>query len=376
MDNYGQAMRNKLMGTIEAGRNNMIATLQDIEREYNIRRDFIATPKGLNGRTDHIVDWDVTPYPDSKYYQPHRHIKPVFDNHGALELTNHSYSQMVSRFKIPSTYVDSLLELGEVDLLKDNLNKMVERRMDTGALIRSVGNKAKGWLSTSYKRYDATPLFEAFIDGASSNGFVPIRAYNTEYRYFLGFVLPEVFEIGEREFVTYGVSMTTGDYGNAAMTIGLLVLRIQCTNLAIGSSILRKVHIGGRIDATDERMLAMLSHETIDKDTKAMASMVKDITKASSEEIRVLERQVKQAAITPVNMKAELEGIKKKFGKTLAEQVDTLYQQDIEDLPKGDSKWRFSSCLSLLANGTGIDADARMDLQKEAARIIESVKAV
>lgn len=378
MDEQGQRMYSKLMNTVTAAKGNLIATLRDIEQEYEIRKDFIATPWGrTDGRADKIDDWELFPYPESKgkiVYEPAQHIKPIFGKHGPMNLTSHSYQQMISRFQIPNTYVDSLLELGEVDLLKENLNTMMERRMDTGALIRSVGATAKGWLSTSYKAMDATPIFESFIGAVGEVGFVPAQAYNTDYRYFLGFVLPEVFEVSDREYVTYGISLQTGDYGSAALTLGLLVMRIRCTNLAIGSSILRKVHIGSRIDANDERMLAMLSQDTINKDTKAIAGMVTDLTRASADEIKKLDAQVKQAAITPVDMKQELEGIKKKFGKSLAEQIETLYKQPIEDLPKGDTKWRFSNCLSLIANGSGVSADGRMDLQKEAARIIESVK--
>jgi hypothetical protein len=105
-----------------------------------------------------------------------------------------------------------------------------------------------------------------------------------------------------------------------------------------------------------------------------MASYVRDITRASGDEIKALNGKVKQAVITPVDMKQELEGIKKKFGKGLAEQVDTLWKQDIEDLPSGDNKWRLSNVLSLIANGKDVKADNKMDLQKEACRIIESLK--
>lgn len=378
MDEQGQRMYNKLFNIVEAGKTNMISTLQEIEQEYAIRKDFVLGNRaGMN--IDAIREWELTPYPNTKgkiTYEPSQHIKPVFDNHGAMNLTNHSYQQMVARLQIPNSYVENLLELGETDLLASNLNRMVERRMDTGSLIRSVGNTAKGWLSTSYKRWDATPIFEAFVAGVREVGFVPVQAYNTDYRYLLGFVLPDVFQISDREYVTYGVSMQTGDYGSAALTLGLLILRIQCTNLAVGSSILRKVHLGSRIDANDDRMLAMLSQDTINKDTKAIAGMVTDLTKASTDEIKKLDAQVKEAAMTPVDMKTELEGIKKKFGKTLAEQVKVLYESAAsDDLPKGENKWRFSNVLSLLANGSGVSPDGRLDLQKEAARIIETVKA-
>jgi hypothetical protein len=376
MDEQGLRMKNRLESIIATGRENMGSTYEDIAREHQIRQDFFASTVG-RGQVDTIQDWDIQPYPQNAKkisYDPIDFVKPVFAEHGTMKLTNHSYAQMVQRFQIPSAYVDSLLELGEADLLKDNFKRMYERRMESGALIRSVGSTAKGWLSTSYKRFNSMPIMESFIGAVTEMGFMPVQAYNTDYRYFLGFVLPDVFEIGEREYVTYGVSMATGDYGSSALTLGLLVLRVQCTNLAIGSSILRKVHIGSRVDVNDERMHLMLSQETVTKDTDAMASYVRDITRASGDEIKALNGKVKQAVITPVDMKQELEGIKKKFGKGLAEQVDTLWKQDIEDLPSGDNKWRLSNVLSLIANGKDVKADNKMDLQKEACRIIESLK--
>lgn len=378
MDEHGQRMYGKLLSIVEAGKINMVSTLEEIEHEHEVRKDFFAANAIGRSSVDSLIGWDIKEYPHPRpqkgiVVETSEHIKPVFDQNGPLDMTKHSYSQMMQRFQIPSAYADSLLELDEIDLLKDNLTRMYNRRMEAGALIRAVGHTAKGWLSTSYKRFNSMPIMESFIGTAQEMGFYPAKAYNTDFRYFIGFVLPEVFEISEREYVTYGVSMQTGDYGSAALTLGLLVLRIQCTNLAIGSSILRKVHIGSRVDVNDEKMHLMLSQETVTKDSDAMASYVKDITKASGEQIKVLNEKVKQAALTPVDMKNELEGIKKKFGKTLAEQVETLYAQDIEDLPKGDNKWRFSNVLSLIAN-SDMKSDNKMDLQKEAARIIESIK--
>ncbi len=73
------------------------------------------------------------------------------------------------------------------------------------------------------------------------------------------------------------------------------------------------------------------------------------------------------------NITEELKKLRTKgFKKELTEKIKTTYETElpVELLPQGNSKWRFSNTISLLANGKDIEADTRLDLQKQAMEIL------
>jgi hypothetical protein len=65
--------------------------------------------------------------------------------------------------------------------------------------------------------------------------------------------------------------------------------------------------------------------------------------------------------------------LKKRFRKEIAEQVKTTYElpQEVELLPAGQSLWRMSNAISLVASGIQ-RLDEKVDLEKEAMSVLMS----
>ena len=72
--------------------------------------------------------------------------------------------------------------------------------------------------------------------------------------------------------IAFGLNYETSDFGDGALTVGLFMLRMICTNLASAEDMLRQVHLGKRLAENLE-----FSEKTYRLDTQTMASAVGDI---------------------------------------------------------------------------------------------------
>ena len=344
----------KLKDIIERGRASLTAALEEIQQEFANRQDMMVKPTAI----DFLLD-DHT-------------IKPVIRDQ-AYRLTTHSQNQALQRAGIPSQFATRLMDLGENDLLRQNLKRLTERTLRDGIQIRRVGETIKGWLSPSYKRMDAAPVMEAYLKRSLEKGYVPYRGINTDYRYQFSMIQPRVWEPVPGEFVVFGTSLVTGDYGNQSLEIDLLMLRIVCLNLAIGHDLFRKIHLGSRFQMGEGDEIVRISQKTINLDTDTISSAVTDVVDASATHIGLLEQKIKEANETEIKDPKSICDLLRKRGirKEIVEQVKSAYAlpQEVEVLPKGNSLWRLSNAISLVANGLE-KTDEKVDLEKEAMNLL------
>lgn len=349
----------KLQRIIEEGRESVTRSLQEIQNEFASRVDLMVRPTAVD------------------FMAKRGRIWPVIEG-AQHELTNHSTNQVLARAGIPKTFADRLMELGELDLLEMNLKRLTVREAEDGILVRKINRSGndpliKGWLSPAYKRMDASPVFEGFLENSLKRGFVPYRGLNTDYRYQISMVYPHIFNPVPNEYVLFGLSLTTGDYGNQSLEISLLLLRIVCMNLAIGYDLFRRVHLGSRFQMGHDDIIT-ISDRTKELDTKTIASAIGDVVDSSERHIKLLEQRIKESAekeMSDDERKKIFEGLGKKFKKEIVEQIKTSYDlpQDIEVLPSGNTIWRISNAISLVANSVKT-LDEKVDLEKEAMRLL------
>jgi hypothetical protein len=351
----------KLQKILEEGKGSVTKALQEIHDEFASRTDLMIKPAGL----DFLIEDKV--------------VKPIIQGY-VHKLTDHATGQLYERAGIPMAYARKVMDIGEKDLLFMNIKRMTERMEEDGILIRRINgrngdNIIKGWLSPSYKRMDASPIFEAFIDRSIKKGLVPYRGMNTEYRYQISMIYPRIFNPTPQEFMVFGMSLTTGDYGNQSLEIDLLMLRIVCMNLAIGYDLFRKVHLGSRFHM-EEGDVIQISDKTLKLDAQTISSAIGDVVDSGSEHVKLLEHKIAKSAdevLGEAGQKRIYESLRKRFRKEIAEQVKTTYElpQEIELLPSGQNLWRMSNAISLVANGVE-RLDEKVDLEKEAMSVLAS----
>ena len=346
----------KLKDIIEKGKASLHKTLEEIQHEFSIREDMAVRPTAI----DFLV-------------QDHR-IQPVIRDE-AYDLTDHSQGQMLNRAGIPAQFAQKLMDLEENELLSRNLKRLTDRMEEGGILLRRVGTTIKGWLSPAYKRMDAAPIMEAFLKRSLENGFVPYRGMNTDYRYQVSMIQPRIWEPVPGEFVVFGTSLVTGDYGNQSLEIDLLMLRIVCLNLAIGHDLFRKIHLGSRFQMGEGDEIVPISQKTINLDTDTISSAVTTLwTQARTTSNSLSTRFSKQMRKRSKTRKSIYDSLRKRgLRKETVDQIKTAYDlpQEVEILPKGNNLWRLSNAISLVANGVE-RADEKVDLEKEAMNLLMS----
>jgi len=346
----------KLNAIIERGRASLTSTLEEIQQEFANRQDMMVKPSAV----DFTVDDDT--------------VRPVIRDQ-AYSLTAHSQNQIFQRAGIPMQFANKVMNLGETELLRLNLKRLTDRTQEDGIQIRRVGETIKGWLSPSYKRMDAAPVMESFLKRSIEKGFVPYRGMNTDYRYQIAMIQPKVWEPVKGEFVVFGTSLVTGDYGNQSLEINLLILRIVCLNLAIGHDMFRRIHLGSRFQMAGDNEIIPISQKTLTLDTETISSAVTDVVDASGDHIKLLEHKIREASEKDIkDAKSIYDSLRKRgLRKETVDQIKTAYDlpQEVELLPKGNNLWRLSNAISLVANGIE-KPDEKVDLEKEAMNLLMS----
>jgi hypothetical protein len=355
-------VKDKLESIIAAGKQNVAKAINDIQTEFEKRKDVIAKPSAL---TYGISD-------------DHKNIFVRMQGKGEevmLEPTHYASGQLLNKLKIPVGYAETLMQLKMDSLLTDSMAQLSDKLLQKGVLFRHVDQQLKGVLSPSYRRMDAGPIFEAFIEQALSMNMVPYNGWNTDYRYSIQFLVPRVYTPAPGEHVVYGASISTSDYGAQALSLELMSLRVICSNMAIGADVFRHVHIGRRFELPENEETIELSGKTYTLDTKTIASATKDAMKMLPAAFETLNTKVQKAASDDLPTEGAMAMLKNKnLSKDLLQKVKTLYdlEADVTQLPAHKSTWKLSNVISLLAKDPKIgSADARLDMSGIAMELLQ-----
>lgn len=345
----------KLNEIIEDGKVHVTEILQGVQTEFDRRKDVIVKPGSLDYKINSGIELEIAGEDEP------------------FQLTNFARNQLLAKASIPVSFAERLMNLGETQLLKDNLGILNNRLNDDGLMLREVDNTVKGVLSPSYRRMDGAPIIGSFVEAAVEAGYVPYNGRITDYRYNVSFILPEVFQPGENEFLVLGLAITTGDYGSAALQIEMVVLRITCRNLMMGTNVMRSIHIGKRFNAEDD--IVRLSNETHKLDNKAVASAVSDAVKSSIDLQAQVRKQITESATNEkfINIDNEIAKLRKKgFSKDITEKIKSTYESElpVEVLPKENNSWRLANAMSFIANNSKIHSDLSLDLQKASMEVL------
>lgn len=355
-------VKDKLESIITAGKDNVEKAISDIQIEFDKRKDVIAKPAALT--------YGVS--------NDHKNIVINMQQKDAaimLSPTHFATGQLLNKLKLPIGYAETLLELHMDSLLTESIAQLSDKLLQNGILFRHVDKLLKGVLSPSYRRMDAGPIFEAFIEQALSMGMVPYNGWNTDYRYSIQFLVPKVYTPAPGEHVVYGASISTSDYGAQALSLELMALRVICSNMAVGMDVFRHVHIGRRFELPDNEDTIELSGRTYTLDTKTIASATKDAMKMLPAAFETLNTKVEHAAQTDLPTEGAMAMLKNKnLSKDILQKVKTMYdlESDITQLPAHKSAWKLSNVISLLAKDPKIGStDARLDMSGIAMQVLQ-----
>lgn len=278
--------------------------------------------------------------------------------------------QAAGRADIPMAYVERLKSKGEwgTALLAHNLNEIFHRGNGTKYLTRSVDGQMRGFLSDSYRRMDSRPIIDQFIGAVMKLGAVPLDGYAMETKIALKAVLPLVFEPVPNEVMIYGVVLENSDFGNGALSLRTFVERLWCTNRAIATEDLRKVHLGARLSEN-----LQLSQRTYELDTQTVASAVSDIVgqNLAADSVNEYMGLIQKANDQGLDALKAKDFLKKNLLKGEAEAVIEAYNSpEVVMLPAGNTTWRMSNAISWIANTKVEDEERKLHVMKVAGQIL------
>lgn len=291
-------------------------------------------------------------------------------------LHSHALTQSLLRAGIPN--VNKFQELmymhGEVgnNLLAYNLNKLFGESLKTN-LVRTVEGEIRGILSDRFRRMDARPLLEKFVEGCDVIGARPIEGFVEDTRVVLRAVLPVVFEPVENEVMIFGYEWRTSDFGHGAHSMTMWMKRLWCTNHAILDEILRQIHLGKKLDES-----VNLSETTVNLNTQATASALYDtvVHSLSPHRIELYLEGIKLMNEEKVSASAVKGFLEKKFAKTERERIiEQFNSADIEMMPAGQTKWRLSNAISWIANEVD-NIDKKLYYQEVAGNMLPKLEPV
>ena len=333
----------KLEGMIAEGRTNLVDTLNRVDKM--VIKDQVCKAEAIRFR----------PVGDGAELLTDIAGEP-------LRLHPHALDQVVGKMKGTKKVTDWALEPDTAEEFASILNKKMARQEGKRFLARSVDGELRGLMSDRYRRLDVRPMVDALVQTAIREyKAVPIKSHFGETNFHMKLVLPTLYEPVENEVGVFALTFRNSDFGAGRLYLKGGFLRLWCTNLMLTEDGISQVHLGRAL--SDD---IAFSEKTYELDTMTMASAIKDVTNHifSMENIAMRMMAIKEAATNGVDIKQLLKGMVKnsKLSKAEGEQVaEDFNSPEIEVLPPGQTKWRLSNAIALVAQDASPDRQLELE---------------
>lgn len=277
-----------------------------------------------------------------------------------FEITDNFHKQVAMKLKVPSKYYFRLLE-DHRELLLENVNQLFEREPAL-RMIRTLDNRARAFLSNSFRRVDNEQILERtlpVIKGDFETKLLNTYVDENRLRMKCLFTGPEhEVDLGETpngrsDTVHAGFEMGNSEVGKGSYFLRGFLYRGYCLNGCVWgekeTASYRQIHVGSRL-GIDASML--LSNETMQKEDELIVSASRDVLRHLSspeftQQIGVKLRALKDRA--PVKSAAgAVESVCKELRMSETESASVL-ESFIKD--QDYSQWGMVNAVTQVANG-------------------------
>lgn len=351
-------------------------TFEKMEREGKLMQDYI-TPIGVNLKSadrkpvvtfsaNGAVNMDFSEITDN-----------VFEEHH-FSLHDNAVGQLATKMGIPTRYLKDLAAGKEWQrgLASQILNQHCENTERSRMLVRCVGNQVRGVLSDSYRRLNSIDILTAFVTEATGQGAVVADALYTDTKMYVETLLPVPIEVPTIQNGTVvlfaGARFSTSDFGDGALDMRAFLLNGACLNGMVRESLMRQVHLGGRLPDN-----LALSEQTYRLDTATSVSAVKDLTRGlySRENIMAKAIEIQKAAQVEVDFQKEITKLVKggSMLKNEGEEVEKILMRNNPDdgVTGGSSLWKLTQAIT--AHAREVEPLRARELQEISGALIDRV---
>jgi hypothetical protein len=287
---------------------------------------------------------------------------------GEYETGTVAHEQLATKLEIPKKYYDRMLTYNPV-LLANNVNSWLVRDEDR-RMVRTVGSRARAFLSDKYRPIDNDVILETILPVLFDHGHMDVVSSEvTERRMYLQVVSPRLEgEVKVGQVVRQGLTISNSDVGLGSARIEPMLYVLSCLNGAIMQTAMKRYHVGKRIESDD---YGFFSPETVLLDNAAFVAKIRDTVRHSFDELAFHEN-LKRIALTAENkieakIQDTIENVTKRFDLSKDESESVLKNL----INGGDlSQWGLSNAVTEISN-TLPNYDRAIDLQRIGGRIID-----
>jgi hypothetical protein len=295
-------------------------------------------------------------------------ISMLMQGHQA-HMARHAVDQAASRLGLPTKFVHEVegQEWGR-RLVAHNLTQLAQHADPKDvALVRAVDGQVRGLVSNAYKTDDSRPALDSLIQVVQEVGAVICDGDALDVRTSVKVVVAEPVELYPGEWCVFGLDYRNGDFGGYAREVNGFVLRLLCLNGCMMTSQFRRVHLGARIKDEVE-----YSSKTRRLNAEATASATRDMARHLLGPVAIdqMVQQVRAAQANRIDADQIAAVLKTRVNKTDEKEIARLFSSaDVENLPAGQNRWRFSNAISWLAHEQAEPA-RRLDLEQLAGDVL------
>lgn len=267
----------------------LVELAQEIERQQNTKRDFVADTRKINFAPLGKADADA---------RGHNVVAHLMDTDlGGVGLNSVAHRQVSEHTGIPAKYYDRMLA-DHPTLLATNVNTWMHDE-PAPRMVRTLDGVMRAFLSDRYRPLENYDLAQAVIPVLLAAKIEVLSCEVTERRLYIKGVDARINRdvpsgknrMGDGSHVIFdtcspAIVISNSEVGMGALSVETAIWTKACTNLAIfGQKSLRKYHVGGRHEL-GEGLQELLSSETRAATDKATWMQVTDVVKGAFDEAK------------------------------------------------------------------------------------------
>jgi len=276
--------------------------------------------------------------------------------------------QIAARAGIPWKWYE---KMADYPGLREHTVNTVWQAEPMRRLIRTDRDVIRAFLSDSYQ----PQLSNAFLMSALLPTFrefpdLQFKSHSlTDERLYLQVVFPRLQgEVKVGDVVQGGITITNSEVGAGAVNVEMLLWRLTCSNGMILKSLLRKTHVGRRIqEDVDGRIY---QDDTIRADQEAYRLRLRDVVANALDETRFqgLMTMLRDATEDRIeDAEQVVQNVTKRFALP-----EAMHAPMLMDMAAGGNVNRYGLANSITAYAQTIeDRDAQYHLERVGAKVIE-----
>jgi hypothetical protein len=354
---------------IAASKDRNNGALTQIERDGQLLSDFIL-PLGAGSNVSFEGNGAVKMMIAGKTRQSNK------------EFTLHPHAVMQAGEKLgaPPTYVRSLAESTEDwkrQLAANILNQHTQHSERQRVLVREIGGQVRGVLSDQYRRLSSPELAKSFLKAMKDQGAMVVDAFADDLRWYVEVIRRDIVPVQTEKnglvFMAFGMRIQSSDFGDGALDLRAFDIQAVCLNGMVAESLLRRVHLGGKLPTNIE-----LSDRTYQLDTRTNASAIGDIVATTFSKEAILKRAmvIQDASAEVIDIEKEVKALPRVNALTKVETESvkkTLMENKPEDGVQGEpTLWKLAQAVS--AVGRELEPRRKREIDEIAGALLARVK--